>query len=1410
MRPLTLLGLLVVAVVAIIVGCSQEPRGAVEPPADKPSPVLRVTDTPTPLQTGDTIVKPTDLPPVELSIQEKYDAALLDALNQLADKKYTDALAALEAARALRDTEQVRIEIDKVQQLQAQQAAADKAAKDIQTVLDQGRPDEAGQLATTALAQFGGTDSAEPLTRIKREAAVLTATQINDDQTRRERFRQEGEAALRENNLRAAAIAFETSLQYGDQMEVRVQLDKVRATLARYDDARARALQLRRNSAQLEDAIAALNEAAQAWDTLQVRQDIDECTLLLQKRRDTISVADFEVRGDLGIPLAGRTVAEEILPYFKPKFDLVERGQIGKVFDELKLESAELIDNSEARQQLATLAKVRYLVVGSITPLGGIHVNARLIDVRTGLVVQSARLVVATPDEMMARLRQIANVLMMTDEQKFAYEQQQAQQAAVALKPIEVAPLPPPPPPPVVGQPLPPPIIVYAPQPPPLGGLVIADFQRLPPPPPPGRGFSLDFAIGREDPYRQRALALSVELGDNLFRRGRYQEAHRHFELALRLGGGGIDLSLRIDRCRPYLPPPPPPPPPPSAVVVVQDPLAPPPVVVAPVRPRLVVFGFLVNTDPGLVPPSFGDVAADHFASCFGTTYEIVDRGEVCWYMGRLGITMRDVLTNPGARIALAQALNVRFFAYGIVQQTASFNVTTHLIDAETGARHGGGDIHVQDHQELKLRMNELVKQTVAKPEDQAKLQQAGKENEKLLNNARKLYAAGKYKEAADASGEGLKRMPNSVAFQTLLTQSEQAAQKATLEEARKQELAKQQALAAAAKRKQEELAQKAEAARRKAEEEAKAKDVAARRAQEQQRLRAYGTLIAQARTASQQGHYDQAASLLQSAAALQPSESVQRDLAQARTKAEEAKKVKLAKEQAAREATLREQREQELAKAKAKVDEERRRREAEDAARRKELLARDQAAAAQLIEQGKQLLGKQQYEAAIAAFANAKALHASGEVDKLLAQAQEGKTKLDLQKKGEQAKAELKKKLAEEKAQREKTEAEAKRKQQTYTVLVEQAQKALAEKRYADALNKYQEADKLFHTDLVASGMKQAKDGMAQAAARADAEKRQQLEAQKQAEEKKRAEMERQQKAVAYQNAIKAGNDALSVKRYDEAIKAFTQAGRLVPGDKTAVAGLQQAEKAKAAAQATANAESKKKEEMQKRLADYNLLMKQAQTALAGKQYTEAARLFGDALKLMPGDVAARKGETEAQRLLDAERTESRLKEEQKKRQADYARLMSAGQAALAAKRYEDAVKAYGDALKLMPGDAAASKALAEANKALDAAKKPMPKTPPPPPAAYTRALQNAAALEKQQKWADAVRWYKEALRLVPGDSKATTGHEFAQHMDDGQKHAAARKFADAVKDYEAALKVIPNQPDATAALKRAREGKP
>src|SRR5262249_52404664 len=280
------------------------------------------------------------------------------------------------------------------------------------------------------------------------------------------------------------------------------------------------------------------------------------------------------------------------------------------------------------------------------------------------------------------------------------------------------------------------------------------------------------------------------------------------------------EVEARIERCRPYLPPPP-------SVVVVPEPVVvvPPP----PVRPRLAVFNFYVNAAPGLVPPAADSWAADCFASYCGRRFEIIDRGEVCWYMGRLGITMKDVLGDPGARVALSQALNARYFVFGAMVQTHSFDVTTDMIDAQSGARTGTGMIHVQDHSEMKLRMNELFDQLNLPPEQQAKVAQQAKDNEKLLNDVRRLQQDGKYAQAADAARAALKANPSSVALQQQLADNERRAEQVRLEEARKRDEQHRQAELAAAREREQKLVKQAEQARLLAEAEAKAQSEATR-----------------------------------------------------------------------------------------------------------------------------------------------------------------------------------------------------------------------------------------------------------------------------------------------------------------------------------------------------------------------------------------------------------------------------------------------------------------------------------------------------------------------------------------------------------------------------------------------------
>ena len=410
--------------VSLLAGCSKAPRPAAQP-----------VEEPAEGKPADAAKRPVEALRPERSAQEKYDAALLDAVNRMAERDYRAALLSLEAARAAQDTEQVRREIERMRTLLEQQAAAERTLRDIQIVLDDGKPEEASRLAAAALRQYGGSDAAERLAQIKRQADALLAAQTGDAAARRNRFRTDAEAALREKNLRAAALAFEQALQDGEDPDLRKQLDAVRADLARYDDLRRRAAELRRDPANLEEALAALQEAAKVWDTPQVQQEIDECALALQRRRDRLGVADFEVRGEVGMPFAGRVVADELLPAFKQRFDLVERGQLKQVVEELRLEAGALADDADGRREVGRLARLRYLVVGSITPLNGVTVHARLVDVQTGLIVQTARLAAPSADELLPLLPQLANLLQMTDEQRLAAERPLAEQGAANVRP---------------------------------------------------------------------------------------------------------------------------------------------------------------------------------------------------------------------------------------------------------------------------------------------------------------------------------------------------------------------------------------------------------------------------------------------------------------------------------------------------------------------------------------------------------------------------------------------------------------------------------------------------------------------------------------------------------------------------------------------------------------------------------------------------------------------------------------------------------------------------------------------------------------------------------------------------------------------------------------------------------------
>jgi tetratricopeptide (TPR) repeat protein len=1523
MRRTGLIGIAGLALAGLVLGNHfwRSHRVVIEPaPADGP-----------PAGTADPVAgPPTAL--VGPDRQERYEEALWDALRLMGEQNDPAALASLQAAQRLQDTALARREIARLQDKLARLAAAQQTTQTIQAVLADGKPEDAARLAAQAISQYGDADAAGKLVTLKRQADALTDP-ADDPASRQARVRAEAEAALKENNLRGAVLALEQAVRLRDDAELHRRYDELQQRLDRYDDQRQRAAAMRREAVNLEDALAALQEAARAWDTSQVRGEIDDCTLALQNRRDRLGVADFEVRGEVGIPAAGRLVADELLPAFKPRFDLVERGQLGAVLNELKLEASDLAANETGRREAGRLAKMRFLVVGSVTRLGGLTVNARLVDVRTGLIVQTGRVVAATPEELPQRLPQLARMLTLSDEQKLACEQQLA---ATAPPVAVIAPLPPPPPVQVVAA-APPPVVMVAP--PPVVTLAPQDFERIPATP----GVAVEVNLG----LRQRAVQVAVELGDDLFRRGCYGDAQRHFELALALAPGRQELQVRLDNCRPRLPPPPP-----------------------VVRPRVLVFDFAI-LPPGGLPPWLCAAAADGLAPCFEPQFETVDRGQAYWYMARLGLTLRDLITDPAAQRCLAGYVGARYLVFGALRQDGGLNVATHMVDAESGARVGGVLIQVADWRELRCRYGDLARLTLLDPAERDRLARETATLQALAAQARQRLDIGDFAGAQALCRQAIAIRANDPAALDLLARADALAQQAACEAAARRALEEQQAREREELRRRQKLIAAAEAVRVRAEQEAALRAAADREAWERRRAQAAEQLLAQARVTLQTGNVSLSVQLFESATVLDRREDGYRELAQARLRAEELARQRAAEEAARRAEAERLRREAEQAQVAARVEAERQRCQREEAARRAAQAERDRAVYASLLDQAQRAQAQGQFDAAVLALQTAKNIRPGDEADRLLTAALVEQARATAQAQDAQARAELERRLAAEQERRRAAEAEAKRNQALYEQALAQARQALAAQRYEEAATQFRTASKIFPTDVVLTGLKQADQGQAALTARRQAEAEQKAQADRRAAEVQRlltegraalaaqqhdraiaafraaqqlapdrvevvagltqaeqardaaalqarrqkedldrqaavrvadqrrqqaeqvaaqkraaeltqtitrgrqalaagqlaeadaafqaaarlapghpevkqaqADLSRareaataaaanQQRRTAFQQLIDQARSALAAKQYDAAEQALTQAGQLVPGDATATDLLAQVRKARAdAAAATA--------EEQRRQAAYAGALKAGRDALAARRFPEAVQSFAEAGKVRPGDPEAAKLLREAQQAQQATLDAQKKAEADRQAQAaaaahraEYSRRMTQGRAALTAGRFDEAVQQFTEAGQFQPGDPEAAAALKQAQQARDAARAPKPappaatppKPPPPPappaatppvkpavtappapPPAFAQKMQAAAALEKQQKYAEAAQLYQEALKLLPGDATATRRAEFARRMDAGNRQAQAKKWTEAVAEYEAALKLVPDDATAKQLLQTAR----
>ncbi|MBL8794237.1 MAG: tetratricopeptide repeat protein [Planctomycetia bacterium] len=452
--------------------------------------------------------------------------------------------------------------------------------------------------------------------------------------------------------------------------------------------------------------------------------------------------------------------------------------------------------------------------------------------------------------------------------------------------------------------------------------------------------------------------------------------------------------------------------------------------------------------------------------------------------------------------------------------------------------------------------------------------------------------------------------------------------------------------------------------------------------------------------------------------------------------------------------------------------------------------------------------------------------------------------------------------------------QADLEKRQAEVTRLLIEGNTALAERKFDDALQAYHTAQKLLPENVeAAKGIAAAKEALdAQAQAKLDAEKAKaefgrflnegksalaekqfalavrafeqarqlnpgDADVGKWLEDARKALAEDQDekaKLAVYEQHLNIGRAALAAQRYPEAIREFTAALQVLPGDADALQLRRQAENRIAQMQ---NAEAKKE--------DFIKAMQLGQTAGKAGNFAEAVQAFETALKIFPDDKDAKQGLSLANKALAQAQTQAngllaqanaalqfgRVEEANRlfnevlrvfpnhegaqkglrateqfmgnvgTAQQAYFRYMNQAVTAMQFKRYDEAARNYAEALRLFPNDRAAAQGLRDARQYLEGEGKNRPQ--------FEKTMQAAQAAYKTGAFREAVRLYQEAVALIPDDANAQNGLRLSRYglfMADGEAAMKALRFVEAVRAFENALREIPGDPIAGRSLAQAR----
>jgi len=247
------------------------------------------------------------------------------------------------------------------------------------------------------------------------------------------------------------------------------------------------------------------------------------------------------------------------------------------------------------------------------------------------------------------------------------------------------------------------------------------------------------------------------------------------------------------------------------------------------------------------------------------------------------------------------------------------------------------------------------------------------------------------------------------------------------------------------------------------------------------------------------------------------------------------------------------------------------------------------------------------------------------------------------------------------------------------YNKYLADGDKALLNSKYDEAIAQFTEASKMRPNEQQPKEqLKKAQD--AKKAAEADAL----------AEKKKKEDFDK---------FVLTADQNVTSKKYDDAIANYEKALALID-DAGVKTKRDNAIKAKEADVAAAQKAEEEKEKERIRREEYDKLMKKGGEEMTATEYEKAIGTFESALIIFPKDVPAETKLAEAKKKRDEKLANDKLAEEQKKNKEKFDALLEKGDGEVGKAEYDKAIATYKEALVIIKDEPTAKSKLADAEK--------------------------------------------------------------------------------------------------------------